>query len=65
MKQLYSTVDLARQLGIAEHRIAYAHRTGKLAQASYVIANRRVYTESDVNRVADFFGVSTTRKDFK
>ena len=63
MNQLFSTVDLAQRLGIAEHRIAYAHRTGKLADASFLVANKRVYTEADMKRVADYFGVPMTKKE--
>ncbi len=56
-KELLSTIDVARRLGIAEHRISYAHRCGKLAEPKHVVANKRIYTVADVSRVADYFGV--------
>lgn len=62
MNQLFSTVDVAQLLGVGEHRLAYAHRTGKLEEPSHKIANKRVYTEADLRRVADYFGVKPPRK---
>jgi DNA-binding transcriptional MerR regulator len=56
-KQLYSITDLAKLLGVAEHRIHYAHRCGKLAAPTFMVAGKRVYTESDLKRVAKHFDV--------
>jgi DNA-binding transcriptional MerR regulator len=55
-RNLYSTIDCVRLLGIAEHRLLYAHRTGKLAEPDR-IANKRIYDEEDLKRVADYFNV--------
>lgn len=63
MKQLFSTVQMAKLLGIADHRITYAHRVGKLREASYVVGKQRVYTESDFRRVAKHFGVEMPAKE--
>jgi len=57
MKELYSTVDVSRLLGVGEHRLAYAIRTGKLEGPSFKVCNKRVYTENDLRRVAEYFGV--------
>ena len=55
--QLYSTTDVAKLLGVAEHRIHYGHRCQKLAEATYLVAGKRVYTEADLKRVAKYFDV--------
>lgn len=57
-KQHFSTIDLAKLIGIAEHRIAYAHRCGKLAEPQLKVANKRIYTKADAKRVAKYFGVA-------
>jgi DNA-binding transcriptional MerR regulator len=54
MNQLYSTIDVARLLQVAEHRINYAHRAGKLPEPN-VIAGKRIYTTNDVARVREYF----------
>lgn len=56
--ELYSTIDCARLLGIAEHRIAYAHRSGHLKEPRHSIAGKRVYTQDDLSRLATYFQVS-------
>ena len=55
MNQLYSTIEAARLAGVTEFRLAYAHRAGHLAEPTYKIANKRIYTESDIERVAKYF----------
>ena len=62
MTELLSLRDCARRLGIAPHRIAYAHETGKLADVRLWVAHKRVYTAADVKRVADYFGVELKTK---
>jgi hypothetical protein len=57
MTELLSLRDVGRRLGIAPHRIAYAHETGKLADVRLWVAHKRVYTAADVKRVADYFGI--------
>ena len=54
MDHLYSTVDLARLIGVTEFRINYAHRAGKLPEPR-VIAGKRIYTNEDVARVREYF----------
>jgi hypothetical protein len=54
-QKLYSIIDAARKIGVTEFRLAYAHRAGHLAGPTYKIANKRIYTESDIERVAKYF----------
>ena len=54
-QQLYSTVSVARLVGVTEYRLTYAHRTGQLAEPKYLIANKRIYTADDVRRVEEYF----------
>ncbi len=60
MIELLSIRDCAKRLGVAPHRISYAHETGKLADTQYRVAGKRIYTADDIRRVADYFGVKTT-----
>lgn len=57
-KQHFSTTDLAKLIGVAEHRITYAHRCGKLPEPEVKVAGKRIYTQADVKRVAKYFGVN-------
>lgn len=57
-RQLFSTVEVSRLLGVAEHRLNYAHRCGRLAEPKQKVANKRVYTTADLRRVADYFNVA-------
>lgn len=57
MKRLFSTTQIADRIGIAEHRITYAHRSGLLADAHYHVAGKRIYTAADLQRIAAYFGV--------
>ena len=59
MRKLFSTLECARVVGVAEHRLVYAHRAGKLAEPAYFVARKRLYTEDDVQRVAAYFGNTT------
>ena len=55
--KLFSIKDVANLIGIDETRIHYAHRSGKVAEATHFVANRRIYTGNDLQRVAEHFGV--------
>jgi len=55
--RLYSSVECARILGVAHHRIGYAQRTGRVKDASYRVAGKAIYTESDLRKMARVFGV--------
>ncbi len=62
MTELLSLRDVGRRLGIAPHRIAYAHETGKLANVALWVAHKRVYTTDDVRRVAAYFEIDLKEK---
>jgi hypothetical protein len=49
--------------GVQEHRIAYAHRTFKLAEPKIRFAGKRVYSNADLRRMAAYFGVPIGGKD--
>ena len=55
--KLYSIRDCAKLLGVAPHRIAYAHETGKLPDVQSWVAGKRIYTTTELKRVARYFGV--------
>ena len=57
MTELYSLRDCAKRLGVASHRISYAHEAGLLADVKLRVAGKRIYTTADVRRVADYFGI--------
>ena len=54
---LFSINDCARLLGIPESRISYAHRNGQLPDSEYFVAGKRIYTYSDLQRIAEFFEI--------
>ena len=54
-KQLFSIRDAARLVGVPEHRLGYAHRAGFLAEPTFVVAGKRIYTTDDLRRVKDYF----------
>lgn len=57
MDQLFSTGQVARLLGVQSHQIEYAMTTGRLAETAMRFLGKRVFTPSDVQRVATHFGV--------
>ncbi len=57
MNELLSLRDCARRLGIASHRIAYAHENGLLSDVGVRVAGKRIYTTADLQRVASYFGI--------
>lgn len=52
----FSITTVARLLGVAEHRLNYAHRAHKLPEPRQ-FAGRRMYTKADIERLAQHFGV--------
>lgn len=57
MPQLFSISEVSEILGLAEHRIHYAHRSRKLDDPYCMLTGRRAYNFSDLKRVAEHFGV--------
>lgn len=56
MSSHYTMDEIAEFLGIKYYRIAYQHRIGALAEPTKV-GGRRAYTQKDLRRVAEHFGV--------
>lgn len=50
--------DVARVLGLKAHQIAYALATGQVAEPALRVANKRIFGEEDVQRLAAHFRVS-------
>lgn len=57
MQHIFSTGQVAKKLEIKAYRIGYAHSTGQLAEPAFRFLDKRVYTEEDVQRVAEHFGL--------
>ncbi|WP_437191375.1 MerR family transcriptional regulator [Planctomicrobium sp. SH527] len=58
MTQLYLISDVAEQLGIQAHRIAYLLMTRKIEEPKLRLGNRRIFTDADAHRVADALGLA-------
>jgi DNA-binding transcriptional MerR regulator len=57
MDKLYSIRDCGKLIGVAPHKIAYAHTQDRIPEPKLRVANKRVYTLDDCRRVARYFGV--------
>ena len=57
MEKFYALSDIARLLDVQGYRIAYAISTGALPDAEQRIANKRCFSEADVQRIARHFEV--------
>ena len=55
-QQLYLISDVSRMLSVPAHRIAYLFVTRKLSEPQLRLGNRRVFSRSDVQRVAKALG---------
>jgi DNA-binding transcriptional MerR regulator len=55
-QQLFLISDVARQLGVANHRIAYLYMTRKLPEPALKLGNRRIFTLDDVRKIAKALG---------
>lgn len=52
----FSTGEVARLLGVAQHRIANAHVTGRCPEP-HRFCGKRAYGPEDVARLAEHFGI--------
>ena len=57
MDHIYSIGQVGRRLGVQPYRIAYAIEVGQLPEASFHFLHKRCFTDSDIKRIAEFFGV--------
>jgi DNA-binding transcriptional MerR regulator len=62
MTELLSIQDVARRIGVAAHRVCYAHVQGKLAEPRFWVAGKRVYTAADLRKVAAYFARKRGRR---
>ena len=58
----YSIAEVSRLLGVAEHRVNYAHRTNKVPSPA-IFAGRRMYVQADVDRLAQHFSVDLAKAE--
>ena len=56
--RMFSLGQVAQKIGVAPFRITYSITTGLVPDASLRFAGRRVFTEEDVQRLANHFGVA-------
>jgi DNA-binding transcriptional MerR regulator len=49
--------DVARQLDVPPHRITYLFITRKLLEPELRLGNKRIFTEADVQRIAQALGL--------
>ena len=56
IKKHWSIREVAALTGIPEHRIAYAHRSGKLPEPNH-IAGKRIYSRIDIARIRKQFAI--------
>ena len=62
-EQLFSIRDCGKAVGVAAHKIAYAHSQEKLPEPQFRVAGKRIYTAEDVQMVAKYFAEKHPRKD--
>lgn len=63
MQQLLGLSGVSKVVGVARHRIDYAIANGSIPEPKLRVANKRVFTEEDLQRIADYFGVSIKNGD--
>jgi len=55
--KIFSIGEVGRLLGLQPYRISYAIDTGQLPEAAFHFLHKRCFTETDINRIAEYFGV--------
>jgi DNA-binding transcriptional MerR regulator len=63
MKKLYSTGEVARILGVPQHRIVYAITTKKVTEAKVHFVGKRCFGYHDLREIARHFGVALPSKE--
>ena len=59
--RFYSIGEAARLLNVKQHKLTYAHVNGELPEPQRVFG-RRAYTQTDIERAAEYFGVTANFK---
>jgi hypothetical protein len=62
MKQVFSTGQVAKLLGIARHKIEYAIVNGHLPEARFRFLDKRCFDGDDIQRMSEYFGVEVNLK---
>lgn len=63
MQQLLGLSGVSKVVAVAKHRIEYAISNGAIPEPEIRIANKRVFTTEDAQRIADYFGVKIKTGD--
>lgn len=61
MERIFSTGEVAKRLGVPAYRITYAISTGQLEDASFRFLDKRCFTASEIERIAEHFGVEAVQ----
>ena len=59
--RLFTTGEVARLLGVKQHRITYAITSGYLHDTKVQFAGKRCFDNNDVKKIAAYFGVHFQR----
>lgn len=63
MDDIFSIGQVAKRLGIQPYRIAYAIETGQLPDAPFHFLHKRCFKETDIQGIAEFFGIEEDSED--
>lgn len=61
MQDLFSTGQVARLIGVAQHRIDYAISNGHLDEVQFFFLGKRCFTSADLRKIAKYFGATLPR----
>jgi hypothetical protein len=57
-EKFLSLGEVAKRLGVAPYRIAYAIVNGRVADCEHWFVGRRAFSESEIQRLAEYFSPS-------
>ena len=57
MEEHYLLNEVAKRLGVRPYRIAYAIAVGHIPEPQTRIANKRIFCDADIERLATHFGI--------
>jgi hypothetical protein len=61
--ELFLLGAVAEQLGLRPHQIVYAITSHSVPDVALRIGNRRIFRPSDVQRLADYFGIALPQEE--
>ena len=62
-QKLLGLGDVSKLIGVPKHRIEYGLSNGSIPEPKIRISNKRVFTTEDIQRIADYFGVTIKGKE--